>query len=82
MHPVFLQIGSFTIAWYGVLITLGIVIGAVVGTRMARQRGLNDQLFSDMILWAVLWGLIGARLFFVAPKQHELPPQTLMQPAW
>jgi len=66
MHPVFLQIGSFTIAWYGVLITLGIVIGAIVGTRMARQRGLNDQLFSDMILWAVLWGLVGARLFFVA----------------
>jgi phosphatidylglycerol---prolipoprotein diacylglyceryl transferase len=66
MHPVFLQIGSFTIAWYGVLITLGIVIGAVVGTRMARRRGLNEQLFSDMILWAVLWGLVGARLFFVA----------------
>ncbi len=66
MHPVFLQIGSFTIAWYGVLITLGIVIGAYVGTRMARRRGLNEQLFSDMILWAVLWGLVGARLFFVA----------------
>ncbi len=66
MHPVFFQIGSFTIAWYGVLITLGIVIGAYVGTRMARARGLNEQLFSDMILWAVLWGLIGARLFFVA----------------
>ena len=66
MHPVFFQIGSFTIAWYGVLITLGIVIGAYVGTRMARVRGLNEQLFSDMILWAVLWGLIGARLFFVA----------------
>ena len=66
MHPVFLQIGSFTIAWYGVLITLGIVLGAWVGTRMARQRGLNEQLFSDMILWAVLWGVIGARLFFVA----------------
>ncbi|MFC4453018.1 prolipoprotein diacylglyceryl transferase [Deinococcus sonorensis] len=66
MHPVFLQIGNFTIAWYGVLITLGIVIGAVIGTRMARQRGLNEQLFSDLILWSVVWGVIGARLFFVA----------------
>ena len=28
MDPVFLQIGNFTIAWYGVLITLGIVLGA------------------------------------------------------
>ena len=66
MNPVFLQIGNFTIAWYGVLITLGIVAGAVVGGRMARARGLNDQLFSDMVLWGVVWGVIGARLFFVA----------------
>lgn len=76
MHPVFLQIGNFTIAWYGVLITLGIVIGAVVGTRMARARGLNEQLFSDMILWAVLWGLIGARLFFVATSWNLFAGKT------
>ncbi|GGL97699.1 prolipoprotein diacylglyceryl transferase [Deinococcus aerophilus] len=65
MNPVFLQIGSFTIAWYGVLITLGIVAGAWIGTRMARERGLNVNLFSDMILWMIIWGLIGARLVFV-----------------
>ncbi|GGO39815.1 prolipoprotein diacylglyceryl transferase [Deinococcus humi] len=65
MDPVFLQIGTFTIAWYGVLITLGIVIGAWLGTRMARQRGLNANLFSDMILWMIIWGLVGARLVFV-----------------
>ncbi len=65
MNPVFLQIGTFTIAWYGVLITLGIVIGAWLGTRMARRRGLNVNLFSDMILWMIIWGLVGARLVFV-----------------
>ncbi|GGO33165.1 prolipoprotein diacylglyceryl transferase [Deinococcus humi] len=65
MDPVFLQIGTFTIAWYGVLITLGIVAGVWLGTRMARQRGLNVNLFSDMILWMIIWGLVGARLVFV-----------------
>ena len=50
MNPVFLNIGGFTIAWYGVLITLGIVAGVWVGTRLARQRGLNVDLFNDMIL--------------------------------
>ncbi|MGI8746895.1 MAG: prolipoprotein diacylglyceryl transferase, partial [Deinococcus sp.] len=65
MHPVFLQIGSFTIAWYGVLITLAIVVGSLMGARMARARGLNEPLFSDLVLWAVLWGVVGARLFFV-----------------
>ena len=66
MHPVFLQIGNFSIAWYGVLMTLGIFIGAVIGTRMVRRRGLNEQLFSDMILWPLVVGFIGARLTFVA----------------
>ncbi|MFC3835659.1 MULTISPECIES: prolipoprotein diacylglyceryl transferase [Deinococcus] len=71
MNPVFLNIGGFTIAWYGVLITLGIVAGVWVGTRLARQRGLNVDLFNDMILWMIVWGLVGARLVFVATSWHQ-----------
>ncbi|GHF35240.1 phosphatidylglycerol:prolipoprotein diacylglycerol transferase [Deinococcus metalli] len=71
MNPVFLNIGGFTIAWYGVLITLGIVAGVWVGTRMARARGLNVDLFNDMILWMIVWGLVGARLVFVATSWHQ-----------
>lgn len=65
MHPIFLQIGNFTVAWYGVLMTLGITLGAWVGSRMARERGLNEQLLADMIMYALIFGFIGARLFFV-----------------
>ena len=71
MNPAFLQIGNFTIAWYGVLITLGIVAGVWVGTRMARERGLNVDLFNDMILWMIVWGLVGARLVFVATSWNQ-----------
>lgn len=71
MDPVFLQIGSFTIAWYGVLITLGIVAGVWVGTKLARERGLDVDLFNDMIMWMIIWGLVGARLVFVATSWHQ-----------
>ena len=71
MNPVFLNIGGFTIAWYGVLITLGIVAGVWVGTRLARQRGLNVDLFNDMILWMIVWGLVGARLVFVLTSWNQ-----------
>lgn len=71
MHPVFLNIGGFTIAWYGVLITLGIVAGVWVGTKMARERGLNVDLFNDMILWMIVWGLVGARLVFVLTSWNQ-----------
>ncbi len=66
MNPVAFQIGSFTVAWYGILITAGILIGSWIGVRLARQRGLNADLFQTMVLWAVLWGVVGARVVFVA----------------
>ncbi len=66
MNPVAFQIGSFTVAWYGILITAGILIGSWIGTRLARQRHLDVELFQSMVMWAVLWGVVGARAVFVA----------------
>ncbi|WP_291424410.1 prolipoprotein diacylglyceryl transferase [Deinococcus sp.] len=66
MNPVFLNIGGFTIAWYGLLIMLGVVAGIYVGTNYARRRGLNVDLFERMILWMLFWGIVGARIVFVA----------------
>ncbi len=71
MNPVFLNIGGFTIAWYGVLITLGVAAGIWLALRMARQRGLDVDRFSDMITWMMVWGVIGARAVFVATSWHQ-----------
>jgi phosphatidylglycerol---prolipoprotein diacylglyceryl transferase len=76
VYPVFLDIGGFTIAWYGVLITLGVVIGYFHAMNEARKRGLNVDLFGDMIFWAVLWGVVGARVFYVLTS----PSNFVMQP--
>jgi phosphatidylglycerol---prolipoprotein diacylglyceryl transferase len=58
-------LGGFSIAWYGVLITMGVMIGAVIATRVAERRGLNTNLLSDMVFWSVVWGVVGARLGYV-----------------
>jgi len=71
MNPIFLQIGNFTVAWYGVLMTLGIIAGVWMGTRLARQRGLNVDLFERMIMWMIVWGFVGARLVFVLTSWHQ-----------
>ena len=70
MDPVFLQIGNFTIAWYGVLMMLGIAAGYWLGVKMARERGLDADLFERMILWMLFWGFVGARLVFVLTSWH------------
>lgn len=70
MNPVAFSIGSFTVAWYGIFIVLGMVIGAEIATRMAKKRGLNANLLSDMIIWTVFWGVVGARIVFVATSWY------------
>ncbi|MDO4247319.1 MAG: prolipoprotein diacylglyceryl transferase, partial [Deinococcus sp.] len=70
MDPVFLQIGNFTIAWYGVLMMAGIAAGYWLGVKLARERGLDADLFERMILWMLLWGFVGARLVFVLTSWH------------
>ncbi len=79
MHPELVNIFGFPIAWYGVLITAGVLIGVVMAHRLARARGLNTNLLSDMTLWAVLWGVVGARVFYVLTSPGEFRGASFLQ---
>lgn len=78
MNPVAFSIFGFTVAWYGILITAGILGGVMIGTRLARQRGLNEKMFGDMVFWAVVWGLIGARLVYVLTSPQSFQNASLL----
>ncbi len=65
MDPVFLSIGPLELRWYGVLIAAGIVLGAVWAVRAARSRGLDPEWMLDTAPWAVVAGVVGARLVYV-----------------
>ncbi len=57
--------GPFFIAFYTLAIMVGIVLAVVVATKLWKSRGGNsDDVFSAM-LWAVLLGIVGARLYHV-----------------
>lgn len=57
--------GGFPIYWYGILVTLGIAIGAWWGAREAAKRGLNvDEFFNGLII-VILSGYLFARLGYV-----------------
>ena len=62
------QIGDFRIAWYGVIITIGIF--AAVLLTMRRVKKHETQFTSDDVLdyalWTVLFGILGARIYYVA----------------
>ena len=65
MDPILVSIGPLALRWYGVLIALGVVTGALWTLRAARQRGLDGEWLLDMAPWMVVAGIVGARLVYV-----------------
>ena len=60
-----LQIGVLTIRWYGVIISLAMLIGIIIAARNAKKRGLSvDELF-NIVLVILPSALVGARLYYV-----------------
>ena len=54
-----------TLRWYGVIVMIGVVIGALVVERGLRQRGENGDRIWDALIWVLPAGIIGARLWYV-----------------
>ena len=52
-------------AYYGIIITFGALVAAYLATREARRRGQNSDLVWDGLIWLLLGGIIGARLWHV-----------------
>lgn len=63
--PVGFQLGPFFIRFYGIILMLGALAGAWLAEREARRRGLNGDLVWDALIWILIGGIIGARLWHV-----------------
>lgn len=53
------------IYFYGVLITLGVVAAALLGSAEAKRRGYDPEFIWDALFWVVVGGIVGARLWHV-----------------
>ncbi|HKJ57184.1 MAG TPA: prolipoprotein diacylglyceryl transferase [Nitriliruptoraceae bacterium] len=58
-------LGPITIRTFGLMVALGIVIGAVIGSRYVANRGMDPEQYTALATRAVIIGLIGARLTWV-----------------
>ena len=65
MDPIAFQIGPVAVYWYGILIVLGILAAAYLSTYTAKLWGEDPQLVWDVLVWCVLLGVVGARLYHV-----------------
>jgi len=65
MHPILIELGSFSIKTYGFLIAIGFALGLFLASREARRVGLNVQAIGDLAFYILLGAIIGARLYFI-----------------
>ncbi len=60
-----ITIGNFTIAYYGIVIAIGMVLGITVLMKRADKTGQNSDDYLDMAIRAMIFGIIGARIYYV-----------------
>jgi len=63
--PIGFQLGPLTIRFYGIILMVGAVVAAFVAEREARRRGLNSENVWDALIWVLIGGILGARLWHV-----------------
>jgi phosphatidylglycerol:prolipoprotein diacylglycerol transferase len=65
---------TFHIYFYGIIIMLGVIAAALLGTVEAKRRKLDPEIIWDMLFWLVLGGIIGARLWHILT-----PPPSMVE---
>ncbi len=70
MHPIFFSIGSFTVRFYGVMAALGFLVAMLLVRVNRRYANLTADQAVNMVMFCMISGVIGARIFYVIQNWH------------
>ena len=68
LDPIIVQFGVLALRWYGLFFALAVMAGVWLGVRESARKGVNPDQAQTMAMWAVVGGMIGARLFHVIDR--------------
>ncbi|HET7600189.1 MAG TPA: prolipoprotein diacylglyceryl transferase [Gemmatimonadales bacterium] len=66
IYPLVFRIGSFEITGYGLMMMVAFLMGGWLVSLELRRRGLKEEYSADIVAAAVIGGIIGAKLWYVA----------------
>jgi len=64
--PELINLGPFSLRWYGLLIAISVLVGLNLSGELAQKKGLKKSLINDLLPILVLASVIGARIYYVA----------------
>ena len=66
MFPILLEIGSFSIKSYGLMLAIAVIVCMhFLKKDAAKSPGIDKEKIYDLVFWSVLGGILGARIFFI-----------------
>jgi phosphatidylglycerol---prolipoprotein diacylglyceryl transferase len=66
IYPLVIRIGSFELTGYGVMMMVAFLTGGWLVSLELRRRGLREDYSGEMVVAAVIGGIVGAKLWYVA----------------
>lgn len=60
-----IEVFGLEIAFYGIIIGLGVMAGIAMAAMEAKRTGQNPDTYYDLAIYAVIFSVIGARLYYV-----------------
>ena len=53
------------IAYYGIIIVIAMIVGILIAESEAKRTGQDKDMYLDFILYAIIFSIIGARIYYV-----------------
>ncbi len=78
MYPVILKIGPIAIHSWGVMLACSVLVGIWLSTKRAENRDLQPEIITDVALYTVIAGIIGARLYYAILHFEEFKGEPLL----
>lgn len=57
---------GYEVHWYGIIIAFGFTLAVLYGGRMAYKWKMSLDGMTDVLIWGTLFGIVGARAYYVA----------------
>jgi phosphatidylglycerol:prolipoprotein diacylglycerol transferase len=71
IDPTAFSIFGFNIQWYGIIITIGLILALIYVLPKMKRFGLDSDRAIDVIIGGVIGGIIGARIYYVLMRWDE-----------
>jgi phosphatidylglycerol:prolipoprotein diacylglycerol transferase len=73
--PYGFHIGFLNFRYYGIIIMLGAVAAAFLGRWILHKKGKDPEIVWDALVWLLIFGIIGARLYHIFTPSQSLLDQ-------